>query len=526
MKTMSSIAARQRILLLVVVFISGMTSLAVELSASRLLAPYFGTSLFIWANLIGMELIYLTIGYYVGGRMADRSPNPVRLYTIVTIAGFLIGLVPALAPPILGLSLRGFTNLDFGAFYGSLMGTILLFAVPITLLGMVTPFAIRLEITKLDRAGNTAGLIYALSTVGSIIGTFTPVFVFIPSFGTRITFEIFAVCLFLGGISGLWMAGARQRVARVGGPLSIILLISIIIANSPHIIKPAYQGNLITEAESLYNYIQVVKADQTYELILNEGQAVHSVYTPGQITTGGIWDLFLMGPLFNNPPYNIHELKSAAIVGLGGGTVAKIITNTYGPIPIDGVEIDPEIVRMGRTYFAMNEPNLNVIVDDGRYYLERTQKRYDFIAVDAYQQPYIPFQLTTKEFFQLAREHLTSQGTLCLNSGRTATDYRLVDALATTIHAVFKQVYVIDSLTNTNSMICATNDNTTQIGNLSINMDALTQPDLHDIALQATAVDAHLRIGKTTGAPFTDDHAPVETIINQIILNFVRDDGK
>ena len=515
--------AIQRTTLLVVVFISGMTSLAIELCASRLLAPYFGTSLFIWANLIGMELIYLTIGYYVGGRMADRNPSATRLYTIVAISGALIGIVPLISSPILHLSLQGFANLDFGAFYGSLLGTILLFAAPIILMGMVTPYAIRLEITKLDRAGNTAGLVYALSTMGSIIGTFIPVFVFIPAFGTAKSFVIFAAILFFGGIVGLWQTGALQQLTRIGAPLSLLLVLGIVGATSPHVIKQGAEGVLLTENESLYNYIQVVRKNQTYELILNEGQAVHSVYTPGTVTTGGIWDLFLMAPLFNNTPFAISQVKSAAIIGLGAGTVPKIITNTYGSIPIDGVEIDPQIVKYGRQYFAMNEKNLNVVVDDGRFFLDRTNKKYDLIAMDAYQQPYIPFQLTTKEFFQLVRNHLTPHGVMAINAGRTGTDYRLVNALASTIHSVYKNVYVIDAIRDTNSMIIATNDDTTQLGNFTLNAQALTQTDLLTISQDALNPQANLRKGVTNDIVFTDDHAPVETIINQIILGYVRD---
>ena len=142
-----------------------------------------------------------------------------RLYTIIAIAAVLIGLVPLLSRPVLGASLAGFANIDVGAFLGSLIGTILLFAAPIILLGMVTPFAIRLEITKLDQAGNTAGQIYAVSTMGSIIGTFVPVFIFIPTVGTALTFVIFAAVLLVSGLVGLEISGARGRLLRLGAPV-------------------------------------------------------------------------------------------------------------------------------------------------------------------------------------------------------------------------------------------------------------------------------------------------------------------
>ncbi len=514
-----------RTVLLAVVFLAGMTSLALELSASRLVGPYFGSSLFIWANLIGFELIFLTIGYTIGGRMADRNPSAARLYTIVTLAAVWIAIVPLLSRPILTWSLLGFASLDVGAFVGSLVGINLLLAVPVILLGMVTPFAIRLEITKLDQAGKTAGQIYALSTVGSIIGTFTPVFLLIPTIGTAWTFVLFGVVLFVGGMTGLLLAGTRLSLSRLGLPLSVVLGLSIIGVSLPHQIKPGFDGTLVTERESLYNYIQVVNNHGTYELILNEGQAIHSLYNPNFPVMGGEWEYFLAAPLFNTPPYRTSDLHSAAVIGLGAGTIPRNITNTYGPIPIDGVEIDPEIVALGQQYFDMREPNLHVIVQDGRYFLALTHKKYDLIAIDAYQQPYIPFQLTTKEFFQLTRQHLTPQGVVAINTGRAGNDFRLVNALASTMHAVFKNVFVYDVVGEANSIVVGMNDDAAQITNLATNTQYLDQPELINLSENVQSDLGHLRQGSTHDIVLTDDRAPVETIINQIILGYIRNDG-
>jgi spermidine synthase len=515
----------QRLVLLIVVFISGMTSLAVELSASRLLVPFFGDSLFIWANLIGMELIYLSIGYALGGRWADRHPSPVRLYGIVAVAAAFIGLVPLIARPILRISLYGFANLDFGAFYGSLLGTILLFAIPVILLGMVSPFAIRLEITKLDSAGNTAGQIYALSTVGSIVGTFVPVFVFIPTVGTNLTFAIFAAALFAGALVGLAMSlPNRAALARIAVPTGLAVLVSLVGGIFPYTIKPGYGGTLIYETESLYNYIQVVKNDGTYELVLNEGQAIHSLYNPSQPVSGGEWQFFLPAPFFNRAPYTPSDLKTVCVIGLGAGTIPRNIDDTFGTqAQIDGVELDPKIVQLGRQYFAMNEPNLHVIVNDGRYYLETTAKKYDFIAIDAYQQPYIPFQLTTREFFSLVRSHLTPQGVVAINVLHTLTDFRLVNALAATMSTVFHKVYAMDVLDSLNTILVGTNDDNTSLGDLSLNLPGISQPLLHSVVAQALDPSVNLRdLSGTKGLVFTDNHAPVETIIDQIILGYIR----
>ncbi|MGB9594321.1 MAG: fused MFS/spermidine synthase [Anaerolineae bacterium] len=185
----------QRRFLTLAVFVAGMTTMAVEMSAARLLDPYFGNSLIVWANLIGLILVYLSVGYYLGGRIADRSPHPRTFYTITGTAALLIGLVPFAARPVLSLSVRGFAAYDVGLLAGSFVGVLLLFAAPVILLGFVAPFAVRLAVRDVDSSGHAAGRMYAVSTLGSIVGTFAPVLVFIPAIGTRRTFWLFSLAL-------------------------------------------------------------------------------------------------------------------------------------------------------------------------------------------------------------------------------------------------------------------------------------------------------------------------------------------
>jgi predicted membrane-bound spermidine synthase len=519
-------------LLIVLVFVAGASSLAVELSASRLLAPYFGTSLFVWANLIGLILLYLTIGYYVGGRLADRFPRPGVLYLLTTIAAFLVGVIPFISRPILGWSLTSFATYSISVFYGSLVAVILLFAIPMILLGCVSPFAIRLRIEQVGRSGHTAGQLYAISTAGSILGTFLPVLWLIPTIGTRYTFFVFAVSLLLVSIVGL--ITTQLSVPRLPDTrrwldkslLSILLLIpmgaAILSINGP--IKPPGGsdggGVLVAERESAYNYIQVVRVGEQVQLILNEGLAVHSIYDPNQILTQGPWDYFMVAPYFNKPPFTQSQVHRACIIGLGAGTIPRELTAAYGPIPIDGVEIDGTIVDLGRQYFHMNEPNLNVIVQDGRYFLRTTSHKYDIIGIDAYQQPYVPFQLTTLEFFQEVRAHLTPTGVAVINAGRTSKDFRLVEALAQTMHGVFSNVYIIDTEHFTNSIIIGTNA-PTSLDNFRTNAAGLTNPLLQSVA-QASSTYGNMREERNTNIYFTDDRAPVEQLIDQIILDAVQ----
>jgi predicted membrane-bound spermidine synthase len=517
-------------LLIVQVFVAGATTMAVEMSASRLLAPYFGTSLFVWANLIGLILLYLSVGYYVGGRVADRYPSPTVLYSMTAVASLLIALIPVVARPILLWSQSAFATYSIGVFYGSLVSVILLFAIPMILLGCVSPYAIRLRVDQVGRSGRTAGMLYAISTGGSIVGTFLPVLVLIPDIGTRYTFFVFAAALLLISLIGL-ITGRND-----GGPLFpkktdkrlltlllIIPLVSLLTGIQGPIKPPSLtdgNGTLIAEHESGYNYIQVVKVGDETQLILNEGLGIHSIYNPHQVLTQGPWDYFMVAPYFNKPPFTPAQIQRVGIIGLGAGTSPREFTAAYGPIPIDGVEIDDAIVNMGRKYFQMNEPNLNVIVQDGRYYLQTTAKKYDIIGIDAYQQPYIPFQLTTTQFFQEVRSRLTPTGVAVINIGRTNTDFRLVNAMAQNMKTVFPNVYMINTERFSNTLVIATNS-PTALDNFRANANLLTNITLQNVAYSSLN-SGDIREEKQAHVYFTDDRAPIEQMIDTVILGAVE----
>jgi spermidine synthase len=506
-------------LLLLIVFVGGTSSIAIELSASRLLGPYFGTSTFIWANLIGLTLLYLSVGYFVGGKVADRWPRATLLFVITTIAGFTTGLIPLLARPILEQSLTAFAHLAVGAFYGSLVGVILLFAVPVTLLGIVSPFAIRLRLHRVDAAGNTAGSLYALSTVGSILGSFLPVLVLEPAIGTYRTFYTFALLLLLTSILGLGLLKARWLM--LGAVLLALVIIGITVFGTRGMVRPPDFGELVYETESEYNYIQVIKDRGAYLLMLNDGHAIHSIYDPNDTITGGPWDYFTVGPFFNHDQKS-SDVHSVALIGLAAGTMAKELTLAYGPIPIDGVEIDPKIVDVGRKYFDMTEPNLNVIVQDGRYFLSTTKKRYDIVGIDAYRQPYIPFHLTTQEFFDQVKSHLTPDGVVVVNAGRTETDYRLVDVMASTMKSVFPNVYLIDVDRYTNTIVVGTRQ-PTHIQSFRENILRQNPGLIRDVGeISLTSGNIREWTGTDPKLVFTDDHAPVERVVDEMIISGAR----
>lgn len=503
----------------ILVFVGGMVSMFLEMSASRLLAPYFGTSLFIWANLIGLVLIYLSAGYFLGGRIADRYPSMRLLSILTTLAALATGLIPFISRPVLDWSVSGLTEVNASVFYSSLLAVILLFGVPITLLGMVSPFAVRLSARSLGSTGRSAGGLYALSTVGSIVGTFLPVLLLIPSIGVKRTIITACIALLAASLYGLhfW----ERIVAAIPG---VLLLVPLLLPQVAPLGALKTSPGMIYAQESFYNYIQVVQTpDGTRQLVLNEGEAIHSVYNPNEILTGWYWDYFLAMPYFN-ADQNAGKVKRVAIIGLAAGTIARQFTAVYGPVPIDGVEIDPAIVSVGRRYFDMNEPNLHVHVDDGRTFMRTTHAQYDVVAIDAFQQPYIPFQLTTKEFFQEIRAHLSPTGVLCLNTGHTRTDYRLAQAFINTLSQVFPSVYAFDVPGTFNTEIVATNSPTT----LTTFRDNLTRVPTGSLLSQVAAeVLPVARVARPErgGIIFTDDQAPVEQLTDQLILNYIQQGG-
>jgi spermidine synthase len=499
--------------LYITAFLGGLVSLALELAAARLLAPAFGTSELVWSAIIGLILLYLSVGYALGGRWADRHPYPALLYTLLVGAGVSIAVIPFLARPLLRGAARGMLAWDLGLIVGPFAVVLVLFVVPVTLLACVSPFVIRLSVDHVADSGGTAGRVYAVSTLGSFIGTLLPNLLLVPALGTQRTFLVLALVTAVVGLWGLWSAN-RRRFWRMAW---VLLLLAALLWLDPGAVKPL--PGLIYEDESVYNFIQVVEDPQGARvLLLNEGQGIHSVYRPGDaLLTGGPWDYYLVAPFFNPPPHPPEAVDRLLVIGLAGGTISTQYTEVYGPVPIDGVEIDPAIVAVGRRYFAMTQPNLRVHVTDGRAFLAQTSQHYDVVAVDAYRLPYIPWHLTTVEFFRQVRAHLTSEGVVSINVGHTPDDWRLVAAMVATLRRVFPSVHVIDVPESFNAIVVATVQTTTP-QHLADNLPQLSDPRLRTVAQRALA---HGREVPASDVVFTDDRAPVERLTHDLALRYV-----
>ncbi len=493
-------------------FLAGFTSLGMELAASRLLAPWFGNSILVWASLIATILLYLSLGYWYGGRLADRRPEEHLLLSLIGAAALLTGLIPILAQPVLRLTANIFQIFDAVVLIGVYGTVLLLFALPVTLLGMVTPFVIRLLTAGGKEVGQAAGSVYAISTLGSILGVFVPVLLLIPNVGTRRTFLLMALTLLACSIAGLWRAD-RKRALLFG---IIWMALALVLLQSPHDQDP----RILFEKESRYNYIRVIQQGPDIVLKLNEGAGDHSIYRPGMRLSNGIWDAFLIAPFFS-PGVQPNDVQSMLIIGLAGGTIAHVATAAYGPIPIDGVEIDPAIIEVGQRYFAMTQPNLRPIAQDGRFFLRHGAGLYDIIAVDAYRPPYIPFHLTTVEFFKEAASHLTPHGVVAINVARTMEDDTLIIALANTMRQVFATVFVIDQphLQGNlgNSLLIGVQTQATR-QDFEANIHALSPGILAEIAHHYEEGVSLAPIGQ--GPILTDDKAPIEQMVHSMILRF------
>ena len=488
------------------VFVVGMGSLGAEIAAVRLLAPYFGASTVIWANTIGVVLVALSAGYWLGGRWADRNPTMGALCRVALIAAALLALVPFVARPLLDLAVNALDEVAAGAFIGSLVAVLALVAIPVLLLGTVSPWALRIAVRDVENAGTIAGRLYALSTAGSLVGTLLSALVLIPLVGTRRTFLLFALLIAVVAVLGL------RPVRRYAlAPAAIALLLALPVGT----LKAGGDGRVIHEAETEYQYARVVELDDGRRVLeLNEGQASHSLYRADTVLTNGYyWDDHLVAPWATGrtqPPQRV------AILGNAAGTTARAYGELFPATRVDGVEIDGELSEIGEKYFGLTpRPTLHLHTADARPWLRRQEgARFDAISIDAYRQPYIPFYLTTREFFEEVRDRLTADGVVVINVGHPEGQDELEKVLSATLGEVFPHV-LRDPVELTNTQLIASMS--------PLSADRLRAaaprmpPPLRPLAGElADRLAPPLRGGEV----YTDDRAPVEWLIDKSIVEY------
>jgi spermidine synthase len=441
--------------------------------------------------------------------MADRRPHLRALCTLVLVAAALLGVVPLVAHPFLTLSVSAFDTYSIGAFAGSLVGVLVLVAVPVLMLGAVSPWAIRLKLSGVEASGETAGRMYAISTVGSLVGTFAASLLLIPLVGTQRTFLGFALALAVVAVLG---AGRRWAVV----PLALAGVIAI----PPGAVKAETAGGsrVLEEVETPYQYARVVQDRAGLRTLeLNEGQAIHSEWQAGRWLTGNYWDAFLVDPLaaLGRPPGRV------AILGAGAGTTARAYEHFFGRTVVDGVEIDGELLRLGERWFGLRPgPRLRLHAEDARPFLRRSGPSYDAIFVDAYRQPYIPFYLTTREFFAEARDRLRPGGVVAVNVGHPEGSSRLERVLSATLRSVFSHV-ARDPVEPVNTILLASARPLTA-ARLRAAIPRLPGT-LVPVAQQAAARLAPALRG---GTVYTDDRAPVEWLVDESIVRYAAGAAK
>lgn len=501
-------------------FFAGMSVMAVELGASRLLAPYFSSSQIVWTIIIGTIMIAMALGNVWGGKSADKNPNPDKLYMRIIIAAVWIAAIPFLGKYVI-LAISGLlilaVNNNF-LIWAAFLACMVIFVFPLFLLGTVTPSLAKYTVGSLDDSGKTVGTLGAFNTIGSIIGTFVPTFITIPAVGTSITFLLFSGILLLLGliyfISTRFGDSRRQKISCAVG-IVLFVLCCVFGAGSRFAF---WESSLLFEGESIYNYLQVKEDEDSVVLSTNVLFGVQSIMKKDESLTGMYYDYALAAPVMAG----LAEKEDAKVLvlGMGTGTFAKQCRQYFGDITIEGVEIDQKITDLAWEYFALPE-DIKVTTYDGRAYLNAIDGTYDVIMVDAYQDITIPFQMSSVEFFTLVKEHLAEDGVMVVNMNmHTDKEGNINQQLSDTIASVFDSVYTVNVSGSTNRELFAARSPEI-IEGLKDEALKLENAELRNMMTWAAE---RMTVYEKGDYLLTDDKAAVELLGMQVIDELIRDE--
>lgn len=514
-------------------FFAGMSVMAVELGASRLLAPYFSSSQIVWTIIIGTIMIAMALGNIYGGRSADKNPDPGRLYRRILIAALWIAAIPVVGKYIIvGISALLIFSVSSGfLIVAAFAACMVIFVFPLFLLGTVTPSLAKYSVGNLEESGKVVGMLGAFNTVGSIIGTFVPTFVTIPSVGTSITFLIFAGILLALSVTYFISAGrtagegggsggkaAKRKGSGLGKTVTSLLcyLLCCILGYSNSF--AFWESNLTYEGESVYNYLQVKESDRNVILSTNVLFGVQSIYMKEAGLTGMYYDYAMAAPLMveGKEPEDCRVL----ILGMGTGTYATQCRKYYGDMEMEGVEIDEKITALSREYFSLPE-DVSVTTYDGRAFLNAVEDKYDVIMVDAYQDITIPFQMSSVEFFSLVKAHLTEGGVMVVNMNmRGSGEGNINQYLADTISYVFDQVYTVEVTGSTNRELFASDNEA--MSDIFETKRLLLEDEMLYAMMERTA-ETMMRY-EAGSYILTDNKAPVELLGMRVIDELIGDE--
>lgn len=490
------------------VFVAGAAVMVLEIMGSRILAPVFGDSVFVWGSLIGIVMTSLALGYFIGGKMADRQPNFRSFSIIILAAGIFTILVPISSPLVLELVFYS----GLGDQFSPLLATTLLLTAPTTLLGMISPYAIRLTVKDITTIGGISGNLYSISTGGSIIGTFVTVFLLIPSFGVRSI--IFSIGVLLIAVSLIGLTNI-EKIFVIIIASSLMMPATSFIAGTLSI----YSGDIVYQTDTPYNTLNVVDNQNKDVRTLWLNSMPHSsMYLNGSNTSVFLYtDYFHIAFVFN------PDIKKVLFIGGGGFSGPKKFLEDYPNLTVDVVEIDSQVVNIAKNYFNVNDdPRLRIYVEDGRKYLSQTDTKYDLIILDAYSKTYAPFHLLTLEFLESIEEHLNPNGILASNliSSLIGDTSDLIRAEYKTVNKVLPNVYLFytrtSSLSQVQNIILIASMNSTNYNKMDLvemsNNTPKWSKKLGEYAL--TYFDEEVR---TEDVPvLSDDYAPAQSLLNPI----------
>lgn len=496
-------------------FFAGVSVMAVELGASRLLAPYFSSSQIVWTIIIGTIMIAMALGNIWGGRQADKNPNPDKLYLRLMIAALWIAAIPVVGKYII-LAISAVLVLTVNNNFLILAGfaaCMVIFVFPLFLLGTVTPSLVKYTVESLDESGKTVGTLGAFNTIGSIIGTFLPTFVTIPAVGTSVTFLIFSGILLLIGL--VYFISKKSKKGVCTAAVVFFILCSI----TGHSGSFAFwENNLLYEGESIYNYLQVKETDDSVILSTNVLFGVQSIMKKDDSLTGMYYDYALAAPVMAG----IDESSPAdiLILGMGTGTYAGQCKKYFSNATLEGVEIDQKITDLAGEYFALSD-DITVTTYDGRAFLQAIDKKYDVIMVDAYQDITIPFQMSSIEFFTMVREHLNEDGIMVVNMNMHSDEKgNINDYLSDTIANVFQHVYTVNVKGSTNRELFATNNEAAG----SSFAEAVERIENEELSALMRTVASDMQVYEKGEFLLTDDKAPVELLGMSVIDGLIKNE--
>lgn len=512
---MESAVLKNKYFLYVTEFFSGMSVMAVELGASRLMAPYFSSSQIVWTVIIGVIMIAMAIGNVWGGRSADKKNDPGKLYKRLLLAAVWIALIPFVGRYLLvgiSLFLAMFVNQNF-LVWAALFSCLVVFAFPCVLLGTVTPSLVKFSVASLDSSGRTVGELGALNTIGSIIGTFLPTFVTIPAVGTAATFLIFAAVL--AGISIVYFLSVKKHRILCGGTAVFLAVLAFL---SSEVRFAFWEKDVTLEDESIYNYLQVKDGDRATVLSTNVLFGVQSIRMKKQEMTGMYYDYALAAPVMAG--VHLKQDNQVMILGLGSGTFASYCDKYFPGTRIQGAEIDEKIAEIAKNYFELPE-SVEVAVEDGRACLAASKEKYDVIMVDAYQDITIPFQMSTVEFFREVKEHLKENGVMVVNMNmKSRAEDSINDYLCDTIDSVFDEVCLVPVEGGTNVEVFAS-DSQSLREDFQRNLEQLPKGELKEMM---DKVSGGLQEYRGENRILTDDKAPVEVLGMKVLDEIIGEE--